>query len=107
MQNIGRLSDASGLTTLPAFGTDESALHAQPLEAGHVIRLADALVGRLDGTRSSAPAETPAPAEVNGGPSPLPLPFSRTPFRRDEVEHNLLLFAQASYHASNVAEVQD
>lgn len=36
------------------------------------------------------------------------LPLSRAPFRRDEVEHNLLLFAQASHHARNVAaEVQD
>jgi uncharacterized membrane protein YccC len=30
-------------------------------------------------------------------------PLSRSPFRRDEVQHNLFLFGQASYHASNVA----
>jgi uncharacterized membrane protein YccC len=30
-------------------------------------------------------------------------PLSRTPFRRDEMEHNMLLFAQAAHHARNVA----
>ena len=31
------------------------------------------------------------------------LPLARTPFRRDEVQHNLLLFGHASHHARNLA----
>ena len=31
------------------------------------------------------------------------LPLARTPFRRDDVQHNLLLFGQASHHARNLA----
>jgi uncharacterized membrane protein YccC len=31
------------------------------------------------------------------------MPLAFTPFRRDEMQHNLALFSQASYHARNVA----
>jgi hypothetical protein len=74
--------------------------------------LIDELVARLDGGHSpsgAVPAAAPLTTAARGLDHAshqlrsAALPLSRTPFRRDEIEHNLLLFSQASYHASNVA----
>lgn len=83
-------------------------------ELGELLaRLADRLDGRPDGEdgMTSAVSLTAASRSLDNASHQLrsaALPLSRTPFRRDEVEHNLLLFAQASHHARNVAaDVQD
>jgi Fusaric acid resistance protein-like len=111
LQNIGRLADAlagadlplevrtairdclaevlethvasvgDGLAVLRRFGTDPDVMRAHPLEAGRVIRLADALVGvQLVAQRWER--EITPPAELGAGPAfepPVTLVFGNLP----------------------------
>ena len=63
------------------------------------------IVARLEGDDDATPLSGLSRSLDSAGHQlrSAALPLARQPFRRDDVQHNLLLFGQASHHARNLA----
>jgi Fusaric acid resistance protein-like len=65
--------------------------------------LLDGLIARLSGQRAGLTAASRGVDNASHALRSAALPLSQMPFRSDDVQHNLLLFDQASHHARNLA----
>jgi uncharacterized membrane protein YgaE (UPF0421/DUF939 family) len=69
--------------------------------------LLDGLVARLSSEPATLTAASRGVDNAGHALRSAALPLSRSPFRSDDVQHNLMLFAQASHHARNIAAEVD
>jgi uncharacterized membrane protein YccC len=101
-----------------AIGAAVAALAALvifPIHASQATRLAahdyytrlgdllDALIHRLEGKSARLTVASRGLDNASHALRSAALPLSRMPFRSDDIQHNLMLFAQASHHARNIA----
>jgi hypothetical protein len=105
-------------TTIGAVVAALAALLVFPVRTHHAVLVAardyfatlrellDGVAERLRTGRAGPTALTTATRGLDHAAQQLmwtARPLARGPFRRDDVEHNLFLFEQTSYHATNVA----
>jgi Fusaric acid resistance protein-like len=100
-----------------AIGAAVAALAALlifPIHARHAVRVAagdyyarlgdllDGLMARLCGEPAALTAASRGVDSASHALRSAALPLSRSPFRSDDVQHNLMLFAQAAHHSRNI-----
>jgi hypothetical protein len=102
-------------TAIGAAVAAAAALLIFPIHAHHATRVAardyyarlgdllDGLIARLSGKAAALTAASRGVDNADHALRSAALPLARSPFRSDDVQHNLLLFAQASHHARNLA----